>query len=145
MEKIFFASDHAAFKERCDLARHLEHRFEVIDLGTSSEASCHYPDYAIALARKMQQDAQARGVLLCGSGIGVSIVANRFKGIRAALCRSVEDAGLSRLHNDANVLCLGSRATSIDEMKRILDVWLSTSFEAGRHRDRLDIFKNLGE
>ena len=85
------------------------------------------------------------GILLCGSGIGVSMVANRFAGIRAALCRDEDDAKMARLHNDANVLCLSGRKTSIELIKKITDTFLTTSFEGGRHQERINQFNLLGE
>ena len=96
------------------------------------------------MAKAVVKD-QGIGVLICGSGIGVSIVANRFKGIRAALCRTPHEASLSKEHNDANVLCLGARISNKKQMEAITDAWLKSEFEEGRHCDRLEIFKNLGE
>lgn len=142
--KIFIASDHAAFKEKNELALYLKGDHEVIDLGTNSSESTHYPEWALKLVKKVL-DEKTMGILLCGSGIGVSMVANRFKGIRAALCRDEEDARMSRLHNNANVLCLGGRRNSMDEIKKITDVFLSTEFEGGRHQTRIDQFNDLGQ
>jgi ribose 5-phosphate isomerase B len=132
--KIYIASDHAAFHEKQALASYLKERYE----------STHYPEWAKKLALKVRAD-DAIGILLCGSGIGVSITANRFKGIRAALCRDEDDAKMGRLHNNANVLCLSGRKTSIEELKKISDAFLSTAFEGGRHQVRIDQFNHLGE
>jgi ribose 5-phosphate isomerase B len=143
--KIVIGSDHAAFEMK-EFVREflLSKNIEVIDVGTTSPERCDYPDYATALA-KVVIDQKHSGILLCGSGIGVSIVANRYKGIRAALCRSPYDAEMARKHNDANVLCLGARTNSEEEIKAIIDSWFANMFEGGRHGDRLNKFQNLGE
>jgi ribose 5-phosphate isomerase B len=143
-EKIFIACDHAAFNAKEALKAIMIENYEVIDLGTNSEESVHYPTYAQKLCLEIQKNPTSRGILLCGSGIGVSIVANRFKGIRAALCRDDEDAMMSRLHNNANVVCIGARKTSPEMLKKITSVFFSTPFEGGRHQDRIDLFDHLG-
>jgi ribose 5-phosphate isomerase B len=142
--KIFVASDHAAFNEKNLLVQHLGKVYEVIDLGTNSAESTNYPDWVKKLVEKVRSEA-ATGILLCGSGIGVSMAANRYKGIRAALCRDVDDAKMSRLHNNANVLCLSGRKTPVDILYKISEVFLSTPFEGGRHQSRIDQFNELGE
>lgn len=142
--KIYIASDHAAFHEKNNLVEFLKSRYEVIDLGTDSSDSTNYPEWAKKLVRKVQED-NVPGILLCGSGIGVCMTANRFKGIRAALCRDEDDAKMSRLHNDANVLCLSGRKTPQDLINKITDIFLTTPFEGGRHQTRIDQFNNLGE
>lgn len=144
MEKIFIACDHAAFKAKEELKTSLASLYEVIDLGTHSEDSVHYPEYATNLCQEVLKN-KGKGILLCGSGIGVSMVANRYKGIRAALCRDVDDAKMTRLHNDANVLCLAGRKTEISIMIDMATVFLTTEFEGGRHQKRLDLFKDLGQ
>lgn len=142
--KIVIGSDHAAFEMKEFVREFLRSKkIEVIDVGTKSSDRCDYPDYAKALVKEVLEK-QLSGILLCGSGIGVSIVANRFKGIRAALCRSVYDAEMARKHNDANVLCLGARTNTEDEVKAIIEVWINTEFEGGRHFDRLNKFQDLG-
>lgn len=143
--KIVIGSDHAAFETK-EFVKELllSQKIEVIDVGTASSERCDYPDYASALA-KVVLDQKISGILLCGSGIGVSIVANRYKGIRAALCRSTYDAEMARQHNDANVLCLGARTNTHEEIKAIIDSWFKSHFEGGRHSDRLNKFQNLGE
>lgn len=143
--KIVVGSDHAAYelKEKVKLLLQSKN-IEVLDVGTYSADRADYPDYAKKLSHEViAQNIQ--GILLCGSGIGVSIVANRFKGIRAALCRTAEDAEMSRKHNDANVLCLGARFNSEIEVQKIIDAWLGNSFEGGRHADRLNKFSDLGD
>lgn len=140
--KIFLACDHAAFDAKEAVKAHLKNT--AVDLGTHSADSVHYPDFAKKLSHEVLQNPGSRGILLCGSGIGVSIVANRFDGIRAALCRDADDAKMSRLHNDANVLCLSGRKSTTAEILKMVDVFLATEFEGGRHQTRLDLFKGLG-
>lgn len=142
--KIVIGSDHAAFemKEFVKEFLHLK-KIEFLDVGTYSIERCDYPDYAKAAVKEVLEN-NFPGILLCGSGIGVSIVANRFKGIRAALCRTPNDAEMARKHNDANILCLGARTNSEAEVKAIIDSFLSNQFEGGRHADRLEKFKDLG-
>lgn len=142
--KIYIASDHAAFNEKNALVNYLKKNHEVIDLGTDSPESTHYPEWVKKLVVHVR-DEKVPGILLCGSGIGVCMAANRYKGIRAALCRDEEDAKMTRLHNDANVLCLSGRKTPQDLINRISDVFLTTPFEGGRHQTRIDQFNNLGE
>ncbi len=136
---ISIGCDHAAFEAKTEIIDYLKSLGHVIlDEGTHSLESCDYPDFAAAVSRKVQAGEAKRGVLICGTGIGMSIAANRFKGVRAALCYTEELAKLSRLHNDANVLCLGARTQSVDSMKGIIAVWLSTAWEADRHGRRVD-------
>ena len=142
--KIILASDHAAFNEKEELVKYLSLHHEVIDVGTHNSDSTHYPEWAKKLVEKVKSEHTV-GILLCGSGIGVSMVANRYAGIRAALCRDEDDAKMSRLHNDANVLCMSGRKNSIDQIKNIIDAFLSTQFEGGRHQQRIDQFNSLGE
>ena len=144
MKTIYIASDHAAFNEKESLRDHLKKTYNVVDLGTHSGESTHYPEWATKLVLKVREE-KGIGILLCGSGIGVSMTANRYKDIRAALCRDEEDARMSRLHNNANVLCLSGRRTPVDKIKRISEVFLTTDFEGGRHQTRIDQFNNLGE
>lgn len=142
--KIILASDHAAFNEKQALLSYLkEKHHEVVDVGTHSAESTHYPEWAKKLVEKVRSD-NVPGILLCGSGIGVSMVANRYAGIRAALCRDEDDAKMSRLHNNANVLCLSGRKTSLEQLKKITDTFLTTEFEGGRHQTRIDQFDKLG-
>jgi ribose 5-phosphate isomerase B len=144
MSKIFIASDHAAFNEKFLLIEHLKEKYNVVDLGAYSAASTDYPEWAMKLARNVAQE-KVIGILLCGSGQGVCMTANRFKGVRAALCQDEDDARMTRQHNDANVLCLAGRKTHPEFMKKIIDVFLTTSFEGGRHQARIDKFNTLGE
>lgn len=144
--KLYMGSDHAAFEEKEILKSYLvELGHEVVDHGPTSSDRCDYPDYASMVAKSVAKDPESKGILLCGSGIGVSMVANRYKYIRAALVRNEEEAKLSRGHNDANILCVGARITAIDQLKSIAKVWLETSFEEGRHAGRIAKFNELGE
>lgn len=142
--KLFIATDHGAFEAKNQIKEYLiKNGHEVIDLGTHSSDSCHYPEYATKLAREVVLN-NTFGVLLCGSGIGVSVVANKYQGITAALCRSEEDAKLARQHNDANVICFGGRFSTVEDMNKMVDIFLSTEFEGGRHQTRVDMFNKLG-
>lgn len=143
--KIVIGSDHAAFEMKELVKKFLHSKsIEVLDMGTHSLERSDYPDYASAVAKTVLEK-NIIGILLCGSGIGVSIVANRYKGIRAALCRTPNDAEMARKHNDANVLCVGARTNSEEEIKAIIESFLSNEFEGGRHADRLKKFQDLGE
>ncbi len=136
---IAIASDHAGIELKESLKQELKDMgFEVQDLGTNSAQSVDYPDYAHALADVIEKTPGAMGVLICGSGIGMSIAANRHKRVRAALCHDGLSAELSRRHNDANVLCLGARLTGADVAKEALKRFLNTAFEGGRHAGRVE-------
>ncbi|AUN99647.1 ribose 5-phosphate isomerase B [Bacteriovorax stolpii] len=143
--KIAIGSDHAAYEMK-EMVKHFlqSKQFDVIDCGTYSSERADYPEYAKKVSHEVISQG-IQGILLCGSGIGVSIVANRFKGVRAALCRTPMDAEMARKHNDANVLCLGARFTTEEETKKIIEAWFANSFEGGRHSDRLKLFEDLGE
>jgi ribose 5-phosphate isomerase B len=135
---IVIASDHAGFELKETLKQEIKHLgFEVKDLGTNDTQSVDYPDFANALADWLKTHTGDKGVLICGSGIGISIAANRHKHVRAALVTSPEGAALSRQHNDANVLCLGSRLTSMPTAKECVNAFLTTEFEGGRHAGRV--------
>ena len=139
MTKIFIACDHAAFEAKEALKAALVGPSDVVDLGTHSADSVHYPEYAFKLAQEVLKHPGSRGVLLCGSGIGVSIAANRLKGIRAALCFDLDDAEMCRRHNDANVICLAGRKTPVKIMIEMCEKFLSTAFEGGRHQTRVEM------
>jgi len=146
MEKIAIGSDHAGFRLKEFVKKLLQEKgFEVIDVGTYSEERCHYPEYAKKVAQMVSNGEVPRGILVCGSGIGMSIVANKFKGVRAALCHNIYSAKFSRLHNDSNVLCLGGRVTGEDLTREIVETWLNTPFEGGRHSERLGIISQIEE
>ncbi|MET1025596.1 MAG: ribose 5-phosphate isomerase B [Dongiaceae bacterium] len=137
-EAIAIASDHGGFALKEALKPELERLgFAVLDLGPGSNASVDYPDFANALAAALHDKRAARGVLICGSGIGISMAANRHKHVRAALVHDALGARLCRQHNDANVLCLGERLIGVDVAKDCLKVFLTTDFEGGRHQNRV--------
>lgn len=138
-ERIPIAADHAGFELKEALERTLrELGYDVEDLGVDTAAATDYPDQARPLARKVSTGEAARGVLLCGSGIGMDIAANRFPRVRAGVIWSEELAALSRRHNDLNVLVLPARFLSEEEAVRILRTWLDTPFEGGRHARRVE-------
>lgn len=138
LETVVIAADHAGYDLKCMLAERLaEKGFDVLDLGTHGHDSVDYPDFAAKLANAVADGRASRGVLLCGSGIGMSIAANRHAGIRAALVHDVETASLARRHNDANVLVMGARLIEGDTAVACLDAFLSTAFEGGRHGRRV--------
>ncbi len=136
--RIAIGSDHAGFlyKERIK-ARLGEHGHEVFDFGTDSEASCDYPDFCRPAAEAVANGECERGIVLGGSGNGEAMAANRVKGVRCALCWNVESARMGRLHNDANMISLGQRMMTIETALEILDVFLETPFEGGRHVGRI--------
>lgn len=138
-EKILIASDHAGFalKEQLERALH-ERGFDVQDLGTNGPDSTDYPDFAHPLAERVSTGEVKRGVLLCGTGLGMSYAANRHAGVRAAVAWNPEVAKLARSHNDSNVLVLPARFLSPEQGIAILDAWLDTPFEGGRHARRVD-------
>lgn len=138
-ERIPIASDHAGFelKERLRAAL-VEMGYNAADIGTHSTASTDYPDYAHPLAQEVSAGEALRGVLLCGTGLGMSYVANRYPGVRAAVAWSPEIASLARKHNDANVLVLPARFVSDEDAIAILRTWLGTEFEGGRHGTRVE-------
>ena len=136
---IAIASDHAGFPLKQSLAEYMKDLgLQVEDLGTGSDESVDYPDFALRLVNYMSEHEDATGVLICGSGIGMSIAANRFSFIRAALVRNTEEAVLCRQHNDANVLVLGGRITGEDDARHILNAFLNTEFSGGRHTARVE-------
>lgn len=136
---LYIAGDHAGFEFKNMLTQYLvqNSKYNVVDLGPDSANSVDYPDYADRVCLKMKTDPQAMGILICGSGQGMAIRANKYPFIRAALIYNDDLAKMSREHNDANVICIGSRYCSIDEAKRWTDLFLTTSFAGGRHETRV--------
>ncbi len=138
-EAIAIASDHAGFEVKEALKKLLlEAGYDVADLGTDDLESVDYPDFADAMAKALADGGAARGVLICGTGIGISIAANRHRHIRAARCCDATDARLAREHNDANVLVLGSRTSGPETASDCVRMFLDTGFEGGRHQRRID-------
>ena len=142
--KIAIASDHAAYNEKKELIDYLARKnILVIDLGTKSRDSVDYPVFGQRVAKSVIKKESDRGIVICGTGIGISIAANRYKGIRATLCNTIEHAKMARKHNDSNVLALGARTTDLDQLKSIVDAWLITEFEGGRHQSRIDLIDQI--
>ena len=138
MTTVAVGADHAGFSLKQDLKEWLAAQgHTVFDVGTHSLESVDYPDYAAAVSRAVRSGEAARGVLVCGTGIGMAIAANKVPGIRAGVCRDVETARLARQHNDLNVLALAGRVTPLDLAIGIVGAWLDTAFEGGRHERRL--------
>ncbi len=141
---IAIASDHGGFKLKTEIMAHLDGRgLQYKDFGTYSEASCDYPEYAEAVARAVASGEFRRGILICGTGIGISISANKVHGVRAAVCGDCFSAEMCRLHNDANILALGERVTGIGLALKICDIFLDTAFEGGRHARRVGLMMDI--
>lgn len=137
-QTYFIASDHAGIKTRQFIAELLKSAgVDVVDLGCDNEERVDYPDYASKVCEKVLLTPDSKGVLVCGSGIGMSIAANRHAGIRAALCHDAYTAAAAREHNDANVLCVGERALGLGAVESVVKAWLASSFEGGRHAQRV--------
>jgi ribose 5-phosphate isomerase B len=140
-ETIIIGCDHAAYELKDKIVDFLEKKgITVKDIGTFSQDSVNYPDYANQVAQAVETKECDRGILLCGTGLGMSMAANRHKGIRAALCNDIFSAKMSRLHNNSNVLVMGGRVVGDILAMEIVDTWLGTQFEGGRHQMRLDLF-----
>ena len=138
MKKIFISSDHAGFKLKEDIKSFLKKRkYSFIDIGPDNDNRVDYPDYAHSVAKKVKINKNYRGILVCGSGMGMNIAANRHKNIRAVQCYNVKSTKLSRLHNDANIITLGSRLLSKKNALNCVSVFLKTKFEGGRHSKRI--------
>ena len=146
MGQIIIGSDHAGFPLKEVVKQYLaEMGCAVTDAGTDSPANVDYPDFGAAVAQRISAGEFDRGILVCGAGVGMSIVANKFPGVRAALCLDEETARMSRLHNDANILVLAGRRTEEETAKSIVRLWLNTEFEGGRHQKRLDKIADIGK
>lgn len=143
---IVIGSDHAAYHLKEKIRMYLlENGYEVEDAGAKNESSVDYPDYGIKVASLVSAGKFNRGILLCGTGIGMSMVANRFSNVRAALCNDLFSAIMSRRHNNSNVLVLGGRVIGESLALEILKAWLETPFEGGRHQLRIDKFNSIGK
>ncbi len=143
--KIFIGADSAGYTLKEELKAYLtDNGYEVTDCGCDSTASCHYPIFASAVCENVQKDLEGSfGILICGTGVGMSMCANKHKGIRAALCSDTFSARMTRLHNNANVLCMGARVIGSCLAMDILDQFLSNGFEGGRHAVRVDMMMDL--
>jgi ribose 5-phosphate isomerase B len=137
-QTIAIGSDHAGLELKQQLVKELEQRgIKLRDYGTTSSASCDYPDFAHELARAIERGEQQLGLLVCGTGVGMSIAANRHRGVRAVVCSEPFSARMARQHNDANVLCIGARVLGIGTALDIIDAFLGAQFEGGRHAGRV--------
>lgn len=139
---IAIGSDHGGYQAKKEIIQHIIDTglCSWMDFGTRNEDSCDYPDFAQAVCADVENGNSDYGILICGTGIGMSMSANRNPAIRAGLCKDVETAKLTRQHNNANVLCLGARVTEINDIIEIVDAFLKTEFEGGRHQNRIDKF-----
>lgn len=143
-KKITIGSDHAGYALKVKIIPHLRDLgWEVLDVGTDSEASCDYPVFADAVCKNIQNGVTELGILICGTGIGMSMAANKHRGIRAAACSDVFSARLTRQHNNANVLCFGERVVGYGVACDLIDAFLNAEFEGGKHQRRVDQFMSL--
>lgn len=143
-DKVIIGCDHAGFQLKEIVREYLVILgFEVEDFGTHSEESVDYPDFGRQVARMVSTGKYNRGILICGTGLGMSMVANRFSSVRAALCNDLFSAIMSRRHNDANILVMGGRVVGIELAKEIVRYWFDTPFDGGRHRKRLEKFDHI--
>lgn len=142
--KIAMACDHGGFELKEEMKKFLEKQgIQVLDLGTHTTDSVDYPEYGEACGEAVVSGRADRGIVCCGTGIGISIAANKVKGVRCALCTSVQMAEMTRKHNDANILAMGGRITDTETAKSITQAWLDTEFEGGRHQRRVDMLNNM--
>ena len=142
MGKIAIGSDHGGFNLKQHIMKHLDELgLEYKDYGTYDTNSCHYPVYGKAVAHAITSGECERGILICGTGIGISIAANKVKGIRASLCSDTYSARMTRQHNDSNILCMGERVVGAGLALDIVDAWLNTEYEGGRHQIRIDMLE----
>ena len=137
MKKIFIASDHAGYNLKNSIIKKFSNSFKIKDLGPSDKDSVDYPDFAKKLSKKVAYNKGSYGILICGSGMGMAISANKTKNVRAALCYSTKNTKLSRLHNNANIITLGERLIDKNKAFSLIKIFLSTKFEGGRHLRRV--------
>ena len=141
---IAIACDHAALELKAEVIKMLDERgLEYKDFGTYTTDSCHYPIFGARAAKAVSDGVCDRGILICGTGIGMSLVANKIKGIRCALCSDSYSAKMTRAHNDSNMLAMGARVIGVEVAKEIVNAWLDTPFEGGRHQARVDMITAL--
>ena len=146
MKKLIIGCDHAAVELKGIVRDHLIARgFDVEDVGVHTSDSCNYPDIAHALCSKIQSGEREMGILICGTGIGMSMAANKHRGIRAACCSDTFSARLTREHNDANVLCFGARVVGEGVALQLVDAFITTEYEGGRHQSRVDMITAIEE
>ena len=142
--KIALGNDHTALEMKAAVKQHLEERgIEVLDLGTHSPESCDYPVYGERVGRAVASGQADLGIAICGTGLGISLAANKVRGVRACVCSEPYTAVMSRRHNDANVLCFGARVVGSEMAKMIVEQWLDAEFEGGRHQRRVDLIMEI--
>ncbi len=143
--KIYIGADSAGYFLKEEMKKHIADKgYEVVDCGTDSDASCHYPIFAEKVCKAVQgEPLTSFGILICGTGIGMSMCANKYRGIRAALCSDTFSAKMTRRHNDANVLCMGARVIGSCLAEDIIDMFLENEFEGGRHKTRVDMMMDI--
>ena len=138
--KIGIGNDHAAVDMKNQVVEYLEGKgYEVVNFGTDTYESCNYPEYGEKVGRAVAAGDVDLGILICGTGVGISLAANKVKGVRAAVCSEPYTAKMSRLHNDCNILAFGARVVGAELAKMIVETWLDTDFEGGRHQTRVDM------
>ena len=146
MMKLAIGCDHAAVDLKQEIILHLKDRgIEVEDFGTYTKDSCDYPIYAEKVANEVVSGRADRGILICGTGVGISIAANKVKGVRCVVCSEPYSAKLSKMHNNTNILAFGARVVGIDMAKMIVDAWLDAEYEGGRHQRRVDLIHAIEE
>lgn len=146
MKKIVMGADKAGFDLKNELAAYLaEQGYEIVDVTPTLEGIADYPVYAHALCEKIQNGTAPSGILVCGTGIGMSMAANKHRGIRAAVCGDIFSATMTRRHNDANVLCLGARVIGVELAKMLVDAFVSAPFDGGRHTPRVEMVNSFDE
>lgn len=144
MKKVYIGNDHAAVAMKNELVEYIKGLgYEVVNVGTDTEERVDYPVYAVKVAKAVAQDKDALGVLICGTGIGMSLAANKIHGIRAAAVSEVYSAKLTRMHNDSNIVCIGARVIGPETAKMIVEAFLTTEYEGGRHQKRIDMISEL--
>ena len=141
---IAIGCDHAGYELKCEVIKHLNEKgIKVIDVGTHSTESVDYPVYAKSLCKMVVNGEVSSGILICGTGIGMSIAANKVKGIRAAVCSDEFSTEFTRRHNDANVMCIGARVLETEKALKLVDIFLDSPFEGGKHKTRIDMAENI--
>jgi ribose 5-phosphate isomerase B len=144
MKKLAIANDHAAIELKNEIMAHLKEKgYEVVNLGTDEHASCNYPEYGYKAAKMVAEGQVDGGILICGTGLGISLAANKVKGIRCCVCSEPYTARMSREHNNCNMLAFGARVVGPDLAKMIVDEWLSSEFLGGRHQTRVDMIMQI--
>ncbi|HIY31590.1 MAG TPA: ribose 5-phosphate isomerase B [Candidatus Mediterraneibacter avicola] len=142
--KIGIGNDHSALELKAEIIGFLKEKgYEIVDFGTNSTESCDYPIYGEKVARAVAAGEVEKGILICGTGLGISLAANKVEGIRAVVCSEPFTAKMSRAHNNCNILALGARVVGAELAKMIVDTWLSTEFEGGRHQRRVDMIMDI--